>query len=242
MAIRSHSKLPRRRGDNHLRAPSPQCRPGALGGIDGQDLRGKTMPSGIKHKNKLKILVDAMLVFILIAVATLFVLVRYPRKGNVWGQRVRQTHSDLRLMALYILRYDLDNPRPPGMVPMSSVVPDVDSLSKSSGLSVMTVRRGSGGEIPGLTTPVSYLSGEMNDPYAEIVFKSAWPYAYYELPEGSPFPFIVYSMGPDGRYDIVDPSEVWQVGESLFPSPRLVNLTYDPTNGVRSRGDIWRCY
>lgn len=52
--------------------------------------------------------------------------------------------------------------------------------------------------------------------------------------------FIIFSMGPDGDYDITDPAKVYNSADSgvearLQASP----LTYDPRNGARSSGDVW---
>jgi hypothetical protein len=55
---------------------------------------------------------------------------------------------------------------------------------------------------------------------------------------------IHWSVGPDGDYALprkggfVDP-EVYDPDKAA-PSENLMNLTYDPTNGAESDGDIWR--
>lgn len=59
--------------------------------------------------------------------------------------------------------------------------------------------------------------------------------------------WILVSAGPDGDYDLAGDWDVYNPAQSQ-PSPRLLAgtnrkgsaFTYDPTNGTRSNGDIWR--
>ena len=120
-----------------------------------------------------------------------------------------------------------------------------------------------------LTTPISYISSIMPDPFADTRGAS---YGYYSLRNG----YIVYSFGPDadeaanpGGYigDIEPAIEAKDLKhvvngqqESLYnpntsqPSITLIcgpvpdwartkgtgAFTYDPTNGTTSEGDVWR--
>jgi len=60
------------------------------------------------------------------------------------------------------------------------------------------------------------------------------PYTYDCTDTG----WIITSPGPDGIYSIV-PGEILR-GVPGTTETRLLHLTYDPTNGTVSPGDIWR--
>lgn len=51
--------------------------------------------------------------------------------------------------------------------------------------------------------------------------------------------FLLVSRGPDGKLDL-DPLEQFLSFDPGSPDQRVFARTYDPTNGVRSPGDIWR--
>lgn len=98
-----------------------------------------------------------------------------------------------------------------------------------------------------LTSPVAYLQNLPEDSFAHT---RGARLGYYAPPSGNGW--ILFSVGPDrdenrpdGPGDIgprvenlYDPGEnppgVWQV------SVPLLNVTYDPSNGVFSNGDLWR--
>lgn len=94
--------------------------------------------------------------------------------------------------------------------------------------------------------PVDHFS---HDPGATFLYWNVWP--------GDPGPsgkvlrglgWIVVSAGPDGDYDLAGAYDAY-TPSFLQPSGRLWGgtnktgsaLTYDPTNGLISDGDIWRC-
>jgi hypothetical protein len=82
-----------------------------------------------------------------------------------------------------------------------------------------------------LTTPITYIPGYGPDPFLKDIPNAA--FAYWTNPEG----WILWSPGPDGKYDIRDPQKVSSAGK---PQPSdLLLFTYDPTNGTISGGDIW---
>jgi hypothetical protein len=86
-------------------------------------------------------------------------------------------------------------------------------------------------------------SPEMLDPDSEyltiantgLLFRRALtlPPAYYAKNQG----IIVFSPGPDYVYDI-DPIRDFDAATTQ-QMQQMLALTYDPTNGLRSRGDIW---
>lgn len=118
-------------------------------------------------------------------------------------------------------------------------------------------RLGDGPAAPGsLTTPVAYMTYLAEDPFAP---HKGGLFSYWTPPtasrseaapdrnsgagaaSGAQDSFIIWSAGPDHVYDLslnniakaFDP-------QSPDPSPFLINMTYDPSNGSTSRGDIWR--
>lgn len=70
---------------------------------------------------------------------------------------------------------------------------------------------------------------------------------YYWRPIDSSSPeveqsgWLVWSPGPDGVPQItVENANLVYDPRHIVPNPLLVNLTYDPTNGTTSAGDVWR--
>ena len=82
-----------------------------------------------------------------------------------------------------------------------------------------------------LTTPVAYITQFPPDPFADVPGAT---YCYYSDNSG----WILVSPGPDKQFDI-DPFEDY-VSTVQQPSSLLLEKLYDPTNGVASRGDIFR--
>lgn len=82
-----------------------------------------------------------------------------------------------------------------------------------------------------LTTPGAYLTQYPTDPFSDDLHAT---YVYYSDGQG----WILISPGPDGVYDI-DPLEDY-ISTLRQPSPRLLEKCYDPTNGIKSGGDIYR--
>lgn len=83
---------------------------------------------------------------------------------------------------------------------------------------------------PATVLPDGFVVETMVDPFSG---KSELPYYYFLGSDG----WMVISAGPDKEYQIV-PESMYAYGSEM--SPTLVELTYDPTNGTTSRGDIWR--
>lgn len=81
-----------------------------------------------------------------------------------------------------------------------------------------------------LTTPVSYLTHLLPDPFSPGASR---PFAYF----GDCHGYLVWTTGPDGKFDID-----WTKYDTSVPPTEAfkTQYTYDPTNGVVSSGDIWR--
>jgi hypothetical protein len=96
---------------------------------------------------------------------------------------------------------------------------------------------GPGRAIHTLTTPLAYITNYLSDSFSPIrnqIF-------CYWVPPGPVPGWIIWSLGPDGNYDLTM-ANIAQAYDSTktAPSPPLLSLTYDPTNGPTSKGDIWR--
>ncbi len=78
-----------------------------------------------------------------------------------------------------------------------------------------------------LTTPVAYIDNLGKNP-----FSKTQPYKY----NSDGMLWILYATGPDKKYEI---NENAMVDLKMKGSGILIPLTYDPTNGSVSRGDIW---
>jgi len=80
------------------------------------------------------------------------------------------------------------------------------------------------------------LIGYCNDPFAP---GRSMPFGY-DCTETN---WILTSPGPDGVYDM-DPRSILRLtrmdSSSADTTAKLAHLTYNPTNGAVSRGDIWR--
>ena len=85
-----------------------------------------------------------------------------------------------------------------------------------------------------LAGPEPYITSYFHDPFLRRDVPEA-TYAYWHDGGG----WIVWSPGPDRRYAITDPAEVYNSAEPHPPGALLLR-TYDPTNGANSPGDIWR--
>jgi hypothetical protein len=106
--------------------------------------------------------------------------------------------------------------------------------------------------LPCLTTPIAYLARFPLDP-SSPGGDSFFDYmSYVTQPKGPPQAFIVRAHGPDGDYDLpIHPPSATKrsqaavfdpnAGPPSFGLPRpLATYRYDPTNGVRSDGDLFR--
>jgi type II secretory pathway pseudopilin PulG len=95
--------------------------------------------------------------------------------------------------------------------------------------------------ISALTTPIAYLTRLFEDPFST----SGGTFRYYSPPRPAAPPYqpgwIVWSPGPDQQYDLTmeNIGQAYDPRQPVLP-PLLSELTYDPTNGTTSRGDVWR--
>jgi hypothetical protein len=97
-----------------------------------------------------------------------------------------------------------------------------------------------------LTTPVAYITALPQDVYAPSPgqgrSKPLFLYALLRVVGPANDGWVLASCGPDGKYDLV-PLRDLPPGTALTPveiGKRLTLLTFDPTNGTKSRGDIFK--
>lgn len=85
-----------------------------------------------------------------------------------------------------------------------------------------------------LTTPVVYLPELPEDRFAPVDGAS---FAYWQP---DPEHWILWSPGPDQHYDLRMPvlPEAYNP-PTTHPTEQLVGLTYDPSNGALSSGDVY---
>ena len=82
-----------------------------------------------------------------------------------------------------------------------------------------------------LTTPTKYLTRFCEDPFCgdESLSNSHYQYAHCEKMRS----IVTISVGPDGKDEFNE--AMWMCGMPMTYPPH-----YDPTNGITSRGDLWR--
>ena len=148
--------------------------------------------------------------------------------------KVARVKSDLRTMSIAIECYKLDQ----SVYPAWSAEPELKAHGRFTPANQPTfrIRRDANDKLVTLTTPVSYITGYFDDPFSPSK-KASLSYWTPEKGQG----YILWSAGPDGCYDM----NLGNIGQLYGPqwqgpTPLLTSLTYDPSNGTTSRGDIWR--
>ena len=205
--------------------------------------------------------------WIVLAVVLLFFFwLSMPRvDGPPARSKVSQARSEMRTLALAINAYFADNQAYPiwgiGENGPGRTETYNHWVVRSSGKEW----RGNPSELPSfalsrpappgrfgtLTTPLSYLTQYPRDPlsnYREATF------VYWSVVPGQPDPsgkivaadspttktgWILVSPGPDRQYDIAGKWDAYNPNAPQ-PSSALLLLSYDPTNGTISDGDIFR--
>lgn len=160
---------------------------------------------------------------------------------------VARAKAEMRTLAVALESYYIDHESYPLPVDEYGV-----TITTSEGEELVAVT----GYIPTcLTTPIAYLSTLPEDPFGGVTGQGTKRarYRYSTSPANS---WLIVSVGPDGRaqVDMLDYVERQDGGPAnqgdiplLIPSlgitpysPRVSGWIYDPTNGIRSDGDIFR--
>jgi len=184
-------------------------------------------------------LLDAFLLGILgglllaIIVGIYFATLEY---GGASRDRVSRVKSDLRTLQTALEAYFSDHNSYPISTDRADenifIIEDPAQKAVYNQLPTFMIYR------PGLatlTTPVSYITTYFDDPFGPEKHK---PFCYWAPKEGG---WIMWSAGPDGHYDL-NIDNIARVYDPKKPKTNgyLINLTYDPTNGSKSGGDIYR--
>jgi Tfp pilus assembly protein PilE len=104
---------------------------------------------------------------------------------------------------------------------------------------ISTFRNNDGEPFHSLTTPLAYIESYLSDPFAPYPKAS---YAYYSVSIDENSGWILWSPGPDEKYDM-DIDSVKEYYDPAIDQPSnelLTRFAYDPTNGTISAGDVFR--
>lgn len=142
--------------------------------------------------------------------------------------------ADMRSTAHAIEEFRAKERHYPGIIPMASFTSNQHALGELGVGALYTIDPGTS-SVPGLTTPVAYITSLFTDVFAQAgnqLHGDRLPLAYYT--DGKRW--ILFSIGFDGMYQI----RPRQILESTSPTTnaKLLNWTFDVTNGAISRGDI----
>jgi hypothetical protein len=95
------------------------------------------------------------------------------------------------------------------------------------------------GDPRGLLSVLSTPSGYPQDPFSPSKAKKS-TYAYWASARNAGC--ILVGRGPDGAFDFDLATIEKDYDPARQDQPGLIALTYDPSNGLVSAGDIWLCY
>ncbi|MGF1573623.1 MAG: hypothetical protein ACFCU1_11210 [Sumerlaeia bacterium] len=148
--------------------------------------------------------------------------------------------SDLRMLATAVEVYYLDNNAYPTWTTDKEFSLNYSLMEQTTNAdwstpSFRNYERNNQGPFS-LTTPIAYITEYPVDPYAKPIGRS---FNFYSTQNN----WIAWSPGPDGIHDI--PWQLFQENPDLLTREWLLDynngsLTYDPSNGTLSSGDIWR--
>ena len=192
-------------------------------------------------------------VFVLVLLAVL--MVDYQSKKD--RRSIVKVRADLRSLAVAIETYYVDNMIYPAMAMGRHLQVAGEAIPEGYPYP-RTFRRRGVDLLNTVTTPIAYISALPSDPFAD---RKGIPFLYYDAGRG----WIMGSYGPD-RDQRVGGDLDWAAGtldikdrdalvEQLYHRENYADIqalqsatdprtgeavTYDPTNGLHSPGDIWR--
>jgi hypothetical protein len=147
---------------------------------------------------------------------------------------VQETHRRMRAMAQALEAYRAENRVYPAWTldPLQRAPLDTSDVLPSFQIALRGAPRT-------LTTPVAYLRAYPPDPFSRRVDRPGGGTFAYWTPESADW-WILLSPGPDLSYNItLDTLNTIFRTPQPDPAAALRALTYDPTNGAISGGDIW---
>jgi prepilin-type N-terminal cleavage/methylation domain-containing protein len=183
---------------------------------------------------------------VVIVILGILALIAVPNFMESCGHRspVSTAKADQRSLATALESYYIDHKSYPAW----SASPDLGINASSRRWAALNppvptflARSASHPELITITTPVSYLTSYFVDPMAPMKNVTFGYYSINALNEGDPAGWFTWSPGPDADYDITmkNIEAIYDPAQQV-PNPALVDLTYDPTNGTKSSGDVWR--
>ena len=147
--------------------------------------------------------------------------------------------ADMRTLGIALEAYNIDTNQyaawsaEPSENPFG---PYADSYPQYHNLPTFRLRQ-AGNNLMTLTTPISYVTEYMTDPFGPI----QGPTFAYWTPPPPAIGWIMWSPGLDGVHQLT----LDNIGQAYdpsgpVPSPYLIERAYDPTNGTVSGGDVYR--
>ena len=183
-----------------------------------------------------RILIPFVIIYLIGVVLTIGYYIIYdfianPNYKNYIRSKVSRVHADMQSLATALEAYYDDNKSYPSMRTLRELTKKPEELIKAGGWGLTTIEWGNPPQW-GITTPVAYITSMMMDPFYQGYDNLT--FVYYKDQTG----WILISPGPDFDYDI-NPIPDYDASTSQ-PSPKLMTLAYDTTNGTISDGDIYR--
>lgn len=172
------------------------------------------------------------LVIVIVILVILYYTTSIPTMPHTKDRaRISRVRSEMRSLAIALEAYKADHQVYPAMIPMADLVDSPQNLERAHGQHLMTIH-------PALPIPEGFF-GE-NGYYQHSAKDPTIPgrelsYAYFTDGES----WILIAAGLDRKHVVDDPSVVIEHWLKEGPDAFL-HLTYDPTNGTRSEGIIWR--
>lgn len=157
--------------------------------------------------------------------------------------QVSRAKRDMRTLSIAIESFHIDHNAYPAGRKLKDVWNSVEDLEGAGIAHLRTVEPGRPGLTgtdghQGLSTPIGYIArAVLNDPFSPLTPKN--PYIYHvgdrDRYGSKMWYWILVSAGPDGDYDF-DPTQPFDESRAEF----LTSVTYDPSNGTVSNGDLMR--
>lgn len=203
------------------------------------------------------------LIELLIVVAIIAILAAIAVPNFLEAQtrsKVARVRSDQRSLATAIETYYVDNNEYPAMTLTGNLTWDVPFYRTVPATVGRTFRNRANTNLSTLTTPIAYITSNFPDPFAD---SKGIGFRYFTDSRG----WILGSFGPDVDENSTTRGDLqWADGDlpittrtgvlettydsriaqpsvqlnALVPTSGGGALTYDPTNGTISEGDVWR--
>jgi len=192
-----------------------------------------------KTHSKAFTLIELLIVVAIIAILALIAVPNFLEAQT--RAKVSRTKTDMRSVVTAIEAYRVDNNAYPLPTYTFSTNGQTDSTFEVDNLA-QGVRSMTGSV--GITTPIAYITSIPRDVFSPE--KAHWfGYCANVGTDNDGSRWILTSLGPNMTHPEIrwigwQGGEIEEVKALEDPNYHLVNLTYDPTNGTVSAGDVWR--